>query len=338
MTTTPQDQEMDASQTDTEMNQATKSTASLLPDGAKAPPNLTHNTTGGMLKRPRPKGLTKHSIHRPFKSPLKRSTITTTQSPTSVETSASTTNPRACQEKEPPHQAPSLPPPQPEAPPLKCKTPPLTPKARLQFRSPLRKNSDQNTSPSSSQGHQQTSVGRFLEIKDLESKINELRSSIRNCTMVLRDQEKKDDSPLGDLIAKWKRVSQEGAQTLVEKMVEQEQGFGEVRDYNGYHGGSSLGQGGGYTSSSDYGGFGSWDEVQDKDPQLRLDMIKQRMDYEDIEQDLPTVSEAIRTRMWPDVSVPKPPTKMQRLLAGLGVDLDTIGYNPETDSFVSKED
>ncbi|KAG0027784.1 hypothetical protein BGZ82_008756 [Podila clonocystis] len=323
MTTTPQDQVMGASQTDNEMSQATERMASPHPvNEARTPPNsTTQNSTGGMLKRPRPKGLTKHSIHRPFKSPLKTSISTTIHPPTSVDTSASTTSPRASQAKELSHRAPSFPPlPRPKAPLPK-------PKARPQFRSPLPRNPDQNPSSSSSQG-QKTSVGRFLEIKDLESKISELRSSIRNCTMVLRHQEKKYDTPIEDLIAKWKHVSQEGAQALLEKMVEQEQAFGDARGYNDYYGSSSL----------DYGGFGSWGEDQHTDPQARLDRIKQRMDYEDTEQDLPTVSEAIRLRMWPDVSVPKPPTKMQRLLAGLGVDLDTIGYNPETDSFTSKED
>ncbi|KAF9306911.1 hypothetical protein BGZ74_002002 [Mortierella antarctica] len=320
MTTTPQDQEVDACHTDTEMSQATEPTASPPPSKeAKTPPNSTpQNSTRGMIKRPRPKGLTKHSIHQPFKSPLKISTSTTTHPPTSLDTSVSTTNPRASQAKERPHRTPSLPPPP------QSKTPLPKPKARPRFRSPLPRNPDQNPSSYSSQGHQKTSVGRFLEIKALESKISELQSSIRNSTMVLRHQEKKDDTPLEDLIAKWKRVSQEGAQALLEKMVEQEQVFGEAQSYNDYYGDLTSGQGGGY-GTSDYGGFGSWDEDQDKDPQARLDMIKQRMDYEDTEQDLPTVSEA-------------PPTKMQRLLAGLGVDLDTIGYNPETDSFASKED
>lgn len=148
--------------------------------------------------------------------------------------------------------------------------------------------------------------------------------------MVLRHQEK-DDVPLEELIAKWKHVSHQGAQALLEKMVEQEEVFGETQSYNNYFGSSS--------SDQDFWGYDSersesWGE--NMNPQARLDMIKQRMDYEDTEQDLPTVSEAIRSRMWPETSVPKPPTKMQRLLVGLGVDLDTIGYNPETDSFASK--
>ncbi|KAF9392714.1 hypothetical protein CPB97_010948 [Podila verticillata] len=324
--TTPQDQEIDASQTDSEMRQAPHPTPPPPPeDEVKTPPKLA---TGGMLKRPRPKGLTKHSIHRPFKSPLKTST---THSPRSFGTYTLTT-PQAIEATEHlPHQDSSLPPlSQPKATPLQ------KPKARSQFRSPLPRNPDQkasfssSSSSSSSQAHHKASVGRFLEIKDLESKINDLRSSIRNCTMVLRHQEK-DDVPLEELIAKWKRVSHEGAQALLEKMVEQEQVFGEAQSYNDYYGSSSSGQGfGGYNSEHSQ----SWGEGMD--PQARLDMIKQRMDYEDTEQDLPTVSEAIRSRMWPEISAPKPPTKMQRLLAGLGVDLDTIGYNPETDSFASK--
>ncbi|KAG0072423.1 hypothetical protein BGZ92_004067, partial [Podila epicladia] len=258
------------------MIQATESMASPPPENeAKSPPNsIPRNSTRGMLKRPRPKGLTKHSIHQPFKSPLKTSTSTSTHPPTSIDTSVLTTNPRANQEKEPPQP----------------KTPPPKPNARPQFRSPLPRNLDQNPS-SSSQGCQKTSVGRFLEIKDLESKISELRSSIRNCTMVLRHQERKNDIPLEDLIAKCKHVSQEGAQVLLEKMVEQEQAFGETQGYNRYYGSLSSGQSGDYGTSA-YGGFGSWDEDQDEDPQARLDMIKQRMDYEDTEQDLPTVSEA----------------------------------------------
>ncbi|KAI9236094.1 MAG: hypothetical protein BYD32DRAFT_419693 [Podila humilis] len=318
--TTPQDQEIDASQTDTEMSQAPQPTPRPPEDEVRTPPKLA---TGGMLKRPRPMGLTKHSIHRPFKSPLK----TSTANPPRSSGTYTLTTPRASQATEQlPPQDSSLPhSSQPEATPLQ------KPKARSQFRSPLPRNPDQKASlSSSSKVHHKTSVGRFLEIKDLESKINDLRSSIRNCTMVLRHQEK-DDVPLEELTAKWKRVSHEGAQALLEKMEEQEQVFGEAQSYNDYCGSSSSSQGfGGYNSEHSQ----SWGEGMD--PQARLDMIKQRMDYEDTEQDLPTVSEAIRSRMWPEISVPKPPTKMQRLLAGLGVDLDTIGYSPETDSFASK--
>ncbi|KAG0016056.1 hypothetical protein BGZ81_011417 [Podila clonocystis] len=244
MTTTPQDQVMDASQTDTEMSQAIK--PHQVKEALTPPNSTTQNSTGGMFKRPRPKSLTKHSIHRPFKSPLKTSISTTTHPLTSVDTSASTTNPRAMQAKELSHRALSIPPiPQPKAPLPK-------PKARPQFRSPLPRNPGQSSSSSSSQG-QNTSVGRFLEIKDLESKISELRSSIRNCTMVLRHQEKKDDTPIEELIAKWKHVSQKGAQALLEKMVEQEQAFSDTRGYNDYYGSSSLGQGSGYTGLSETG-------------------------------------------------------------------------------------
>ncbi|KAF9420055.1 hypothetical protein BGZ94_009234 [Podila epigama] len=342
--TTKDTMEVTTSTSASSMNDEPPESKSSPDEQAKTPP-IIHTRP---VKRPRPRDLTKHSIHRPFKSPIKLSTKPIVQA---TETSSTLPSPgaKSLPVVEPGPRLQPRPETEPQSQALRsserCSS---KPKARSQFRSPLHK-----------QGQflpgTRSSVGYFLEVRELENKVAELQASIRRCNMVLRHQEQ-DDTPLEELIAKWRKASQEGAQALLEKMIEQEQIFGEEpsggfnSDYSnrppprppwqssGFH----EGWGSTRTESLERGDdsrmeMADDDEIERRERQRRLDLIEQRMNYEDVEQDLPSVSEAIRSRMLPEHFAPRPPpmTKMQRLLTALGVDLDTIEYNPETDSFKS---
>ncbi|KAG0341693.1 hypothetical protein BG004_005939 [Podila humilis] len=288
-------------------------------------------------KRPKPVGLTKHCVHRPFKSPLR--TVASPDTPTA--TSSSTTTAIMIAATAPSHITPAcyitaLQPsskvlgdqlcltskPLPFQHLTKSPFPKSKPKfARSQFRPPL----PRTDSASISSSTKRTPVGQFLDIQKLESQISELRSGIRNCCAVLRSQEREDEGEMSleELTAKWKRVSQQGALVLMNKMVEQEQVFGGATGWDG----------GGFTDSELAGATNS--DSSQLNRQSWIDMTVARMDYEETIGDLPTVSEALRTRTWPDVPVTKPPTKMQTMLMTLDVDLDTIGYDPSTDSFAT---
>ncbi|KAF9998326.1 hypothetical protein BGZ65_006167, partial [Modicella reniformis] len=64
----------------------------------------------------------------------------------------------------------------------------------------------------------------LIQVQALQARIAELQSSIRKGLQILRQQEK-NDTPLEDLIDKWRKASQEGAKVLLEKYMAQEQLF-----------------------------------------------------------------------------------------------------------------
>jgi len=154
---------------------------------------------------------------------------------------------------------------------------------------------------------------------------------------VLRSQES-EDVPLEDLVEKWKRVSQAGAHVLLEKYMEQEQvlGIGASWDNDDTGSKTSFASNWGYHNDGGFEGDGQGSSSCNKelDPRDRWRAEEERMELEDVQYDLPTVEEALRSRCLPESRLaPKPVTKMQRLLGSLGIDLATIGYNPDQDSF-----
>ena len=215
---------------------------------------------------------------------------------------------------------------------------------RVPFRSPVVSSGSASTAPGHGLGP--TATGRLIERQTLESRITQLQSNIRNGQLVLRSQES-EDVPLEDLIEKWKKASQLGAQFLLEKYLEQEQVFGGTSswdDKNDYGNPSSrrrtgFGSGWGYDDDDDESGFGQnrpGGGFADKNLTLedRWRAEEERLELEDVQYDLPTVEEALRSRCPPEARLtPKPATKMQTLLCSLGIDLATIGYNPDSDSF-----
>ncbi|KAF8936392.1 hypothetical protein BGZ58_004249 [Dissophora ornata] len=210
---------------------------------------------------------------------------------------------------------------------------------RRPFRSPIAQGDRSQQNPGDSPH------SRLIQIQALQSEITELQSSIRKGRQVLLQQER-TDAPLEDLIDKWRKASQEAAQVLLDKYVAQEQVFG----------GSGYGDAGSDASTeagrrSSYSQFSSWGYAEDssqRDSQglseLDSDQIQameERMKTQDVQHDLPTVEEAIRTRFIPDsdteMEQPRVMTKMQRLLMGLGIMPEVIGYDAEQDAFTSEE-
>ncbi|KAI7822550.1 hypothetical protein BC939DRAFT_179439 [Gamsiella multidivaricata] len=177
--------------------------------------------------------------------------------------------------------------------------------------------------------------GRLLKIQALQSRIMELQSSIRKGRQILTQQEKAD-TPLEDLIAKWQKASQEGAQVLLEKYLEQEQVFGDNTWDDGNPRSDAFASNWGYSVTS---------SLSRRRPSLgelspeHLQAVEERMESQDVQEDLPTVEEAIQGRCLPgtDTTAPTPMTKMQRLLMGLGIDPQVIGYNAEQDAFTTEE-
>lgn len=146
---------------------------------------------------------------------------------------------------------------------------------------------------------------------------------------MLRSQES-EDVPLEDLVEKWKRVSQVGAQALLEKYTEQEQVFGIGASWDNDDTASKASFGSNWGYHHDEGGSSN----KELDPRDRWRAEEERMELQDVQYDLPTVEEALRSRCLSESRpAPTPVTKMQRLLGSLGIDLATIGYNPGNDSF-----
>ncbi|KAG0046466.1 hypothetical protein BGZ83_008356 [Gryganskiella cystojenkinii] len=245
---------------------------------------------------------------------------------------------------------------------------------RALFRSPVIGGSTTSSSSPHPSSSSSTVASQLIERQALERRITELQSNIRKGQLVVRSQES-EDVPLEDLIEKWKRASQTAAEVLLQKYIEQEQIFGGANrddsdlwgnnghNSNSYYNNASLsssqGPMGGFATASGWngdgssGGYGDGSEPgecrgyadtssaftgEDKDHgRDRWRAEEERMEVEDIQNDLPTVEEALRSRCFSaagqDPRVHKTLTKMQKLLCALGVDFVTIGYDPETDSF-----
>ncbi|KAF9349421.1 hypothetical protein BGX26_012281 [Mortierella sp. AD094] len=183
---------------------------------------------------------------------------------------------------------------------------------------------------------------RRIQIQALQSKITELQSSIRKARQIVQQQEK-NDTPLQELIDKWKKACQEGAQVLLEKYIAQEQFFGGNEDTSFSTDGSKLGS---YSEFNDWG-YASKIPAQDYGhlqglrglSARQIEAMEDSMETQDLQYDLPTVEEAIHTRIMPEPSgeTPRAMTKMKKLLMGLGIDPTIIGYNAEQDTFTSEE-
>ncbi|KAI1318134.1 hypothetical protein EDD11_007186 [Mortierella claussenii] len=198
-----------------------------------------------------------------------------------------------------------------------------------------------------------TPYGRLIQIQTLKNKITELQSSIRKARQVVHQQQT-NDKPLQDLIDKWRRASQAGAQVLLEKFVQQEQFFGGGdKSWNEDHFGSSsgsVGLGRGHRSGTSE--KWDWDEATlstaansyhglvGMDREM-MDAVEGQMETQDVQDDLPTVEEAIRSRiscdmnMMYDETAPRTMTAMWKLLISLGVDPAIIGYDVEQDAFIN---
>ncbi|KAF9153830.1 hypothetical protein BGX20_004824, partial [Mortierella sp. AD010] len=206
---------------------------------------------------------------------------------------------------------------------------------RKPFRSPIVHNGENSR-------HSGDGVySRRIQIQALQSKITELQSSIRKARQIVQQQEK-NDTPLQELIDKWKKACQEGAQVLLEKYIEQEQFFGGGEDSSSTER-SKLGS---YSEFNDWG-YVSKTQAQDHGHLQRLrgldahqiEAMEDNMETQDVQYDLPTVEEAIHSRIMPELSgeYPRAMTKMKKLLMGLGIDPAIIGYNAEQDIFTSEE-
>ncbi|KAF9951126.1 hypothetical protein BGZ72_007292 [Mortierella alpina] len=207
---------------------------------------------------------------------------------------------------------------------------------RVQFRSPFAR--EPNSQPSGD-----TALSRLMQLQTLNARVTELQSTVRKAKQVIQLQQKRDDTPLVDLIEKWKRASQEGAQVLLETYMTHEQVLGPWGNDTGWSKSieapprqCSMYVGGGTGGSQSPHCLTGMDrERLDK----QLEAEEARLEMQDVQQDLPTVDEAIRTKSWPDVG-PQPPvtmTKMQSLLLRLGVNPVVIGYDQDQDAFTSEE-
>ncbi|KAF9907535.1 hypothetical protein EC991_010831 [Linnemannia zychae] len=178
----------------------------------------------------------------------------------------------------------------------------------------------------------------------LQARITELQSSIRKGQQILKQQQK-SETPIEELTAKWKKASQDGAQVLLEKYIEQQSVFDGWDDDS--HNGSndrriSFERGyrsqqlpWNYSTGTPMTGMSSLHELGPEG----LQAMEEYLEYQDVQQDLPTVDEAVRSRDRPEVAsmahLSTGMTKMQKMLLGLGIDLDVIGYDPDQDAFVS---
>ncbi|KAF8942631.1 hypothetical protein BGZ47_006306 [Haplosporangium gracile] len=301
---------------------------------------LTATTTG--QKRPLPSARPKGSVHKPFRSPLRTTQPTDAKPATMVmekkpeqalrtQGITTVTPTLALTSKSTPHIRPAT------AKPSTTNVPSVS--KRAPFRPPLSRS--QQGPPSND-----TAYGRLIQIQTLQARVKELQSSIRKGQQILKQQEK-NETPIEELTAKWKKASQEGAQVLLEKYVEQQSAFGgwSANDDNGSDGRTPMTRGfrgydfhqlpWSYTPDSLMAGVSSLQELGMEG----LQAMEEYIEHQDVQQDLPTVDEAIRSRSRPEVTaMPRPLTKMtsmQKLLLGLGIGLDVIGYDPEQDAFVS---
>ncbi|KAG0254017.1 hypothetical protein BG011_006013 [Mortierella polycephala] len=283
-------------------------------------------------KRPRALSRMKSmSIHKPFRSPVRsiqQQQATSSSEPTTSTAVATTDDKDSCERVPQPRQLGTA-----------SKIISMSNKSRgrrLPFRSPAVRDHQ------GGHGSGDTPHSRLLQMQTLQSRIAELQSSIRKGKQVLQQQQKCETS-LQELTAKWRKASHDGTHTLLEKYAEQEQMYG------GGWGGDNMTSNfpatsgkPGFYSQDDEWGYNASAVLQKRRShqyldQDQLDTMEQRMDAQDVEQDLPTVEEAIRARAWPDIGTapgPRIVTKMQKLLLGLGIDLAVIGYDPEQDAFL----
>ncbi|KAG0380639.1 hypothetical protein BGX24_006584 [Mortierella sp. AD032] len=207
---------------------------------------------------------------------------------------------------------------------------------RAPFRSPILRS--QHTPTSSD-----TAVGRLIQIQTLQTRITELQSSIRKGEQILKQQQK-SETPIEELTTKWKKVSQDGAQVLLEKYIKQHSAFSGWDDDDDDKGPNDRRTTmdrryqqppWNYSADAPMTGVSSLHELGPDG----LQAMEEYIEHQDVQQDLPTVDEAIRSRSRPEVTsithLPAKMTKMQKLLFALGIDLDVIGYDPEQDVFVS---
>ncbi|KAF9542144.1 hypothetical protein EC957_002295 [Mortierella hygrophila] len=301
---------------------------------------LTTTTTG--QKRPLPSTRLKGSIHKPFRSPLRTTQPIDTKPATVAMKKNSEYVPRT---KGTTTVVPTLAstlktrPPTRQPPPKSSTTNAPSVGKRAPFRPPLSRS--QQGPPSSD-----TAYGRLIQIQTLQARVTELQSSIRKGQQILKQQQK-NEAPIEELTAKWKKASQEGAQILLEKYTKQQSAFGGWGDYDGNRSDGRMSMDRGFR------GYGSqqlpWsyntDMPMDGVSSLQelgpdgLQALEEYIGHQDVQQDLPTVEEAIRSRSRPEVTAithsPTKMTTMQKLLLGLGIDLDVIGYDPEQDTFIS---
>ncbi|KAG9325114.1 hypothetical protein KVV02_006776 [Mortierella alpina] len=303
------------------------------------PVSTSARTISG-TKRRREEAAVKRSLHKPFKSPIRSLGQGTTSPPmkqmrvtkagsasessgagSSVSVATITTA------SQPLIHSPEL------AASVVKSSKPRTPTEgkRVQFRSPFAR--EPTGQPSGG-----TALARLMQLQALNSRATELQSTVRKAKQVIQLQQKRHDTPLVELIEKWKRASQEGAQVLFETCITQEQVLGSWGDDTGWsrsrqpsiYVGDEAGR-----SQSSHCLAGMDRERLDKHHEAE----EARLEIQDVQQDLPTVDEAIRSRSWPDVGSQPPVTmtKVQKLLLSLGVNPAVIGYDQDQDTFTSEE-
>ncbi|KAF9209148.1 hypothetical protein BGZ49_006099 [Haplosporangium sp. Z 27] len=188
-----------------------------------------------------------------------------------------------------------------------------------------------------------------IQIQALLSRITELQSSIRKARQIIQQQEK-NDTPLEDLIEKWKKACQDGAQVLLERHISQEQFIGDsgvwVADVrSGFSLSTESSKGSGYSGFNDWRYSRTMPQDNNESQRLgslddcQIEEMEDNMEAQDLQYDLPTVEEAIHAKVRPDpiINCPRTMTKMERLLIQLGIDPTIIGYNAEQDSFTNEE-
>ncbi|KAF9566030.1 hypothetical protein EC968_003926 [Mortierella alpina] len=207
---------------------------------------------------------------------------------------------------------------------------------RMQFRPPFAREPNSQLST-------ETALGRLMQLQALNARVTELQSTVRKAKQVIQLQQKRDDTPLVELIEKWKKASQEGAQVLLETYISQELVAGPWSDDTGWSKPkeapfrqSSVSVGDGAEASQSSHRLGGMDRAS---LNKQHDAEEARLEIQDVQQDLPTVDEAIRSKSWPDVGLQPPVTmtKMQRLLLSLGVNPAVVGYDQDQDAFTSEE-
>ncbi|KAK3825263.1 MAG: hypothetical protein J3Q66DRAFT_327355 [Benniella sp.] len=201
---------------------------------------------------------------------------------------------------------------------------------RRPFRSPLLRDQRASRNPNDA-------CARLIQIQSLQTKIAELQSSIRKGQRVIQQQET-NDTPLEDLIDKWRKASQEGAKVLLEKFIAQEQMFGGDTWGDSTHSSRSRQS---FCFGSDSWGYGK-DSFYDRRPSLselnpeQMEAMEERMETQDVQLDLPTVEEALMSKLQPETETTRAPTRMQKLLMGLGIDPALLEYDPEQDTFATE--
>ncbi|KAF9437709.1 hypothetical protein BGZ76_011487 [Entomortierella beljakovae] len=186
---------------------------------------------------------------------------------------------------------------------------------------------------------------RRIQIGALQARILELKSSIRKAQQIVQQQEK-TDTPLLELTEKWKKACQDGAQILLEKYTDQEQFYGDGNALDpGYYSKERLND---YSSFDNWGYVSALESSSQNGSGLRglsglnphqIEAMEDCMESQDLLHDLPTVEEAIKLKVRPEIinASPMVMTKMKRLLLGLGIDPVVVGYNEEQDSFTSED-